>query len=85
MGGNSKSCNPHMQTMLRMIGLGDNAGSGFTAILNAWDEAEWVTPDLYEDTSLNQVTLTLKTMALWTESANAVGEQITANVLLPDE
>ena len=84
-GGNSKSRNPHMQTMLRMIGFGDNAGSGFPAILNAWDEAEWVTPDLYEDTSLNQVTLTLKTMAVWTESANAVGEQITANVFLSDE
>ena len=26
-GGNSKSRNPHMQTMHRMVGFGDNAGS----------------------------------------------------------
>ena len=35
--GNSKSRNPRMQTMLRMVGFGDNAGSGFPAILNAWE------------------------------------------------
>ena len=67
-GGNSKSRNPNMQLMLRMIGFGDNAGSGIPTILNAWKQADWVEPDLYEDTHLNQVTLTLKTLATWTES-----------------
>ena len=31
-GGNSKSRNPHMQPILRMVGFGDNAGSGFPMI-----------------------------------------------------
>ena len=59
-GGNSKSRNPRMQTMLRMVGFGDNAGSGFPAILATWKNAGWVEPILEEDTRLNQVTLTLK-------------------------
>lgn len=59
-GGNSKPRNPRMQTMLRMIGFGDNAGSGFPAILSAWKNEGWVMPELKEDTRLNQITLTLK-------------------------
>mgnify|MGYP002331762598 CR=1 FL=1 len=59
-GGNSKSRNPRMQTMLRMVGFGDNAGSGFPAILATWKNAGWIEPVLEEDTRLNQVTLTLK-------------------------
>lgn len=59
-GGNSKSRNPHMQTMLRMVGFGDNAGSGFPFILATWKEEGWVQPELIEDTALNQVTLYLK-------------------------
>lgn len=35
-GGDSKSRNGRMQTILRMVGFGDNAGSGFPAILAAW-------------------------------------------------
>jgi len=34
-GGNSKPRNSHMQTMLRMVGFGDNAGSGFPTIVAA--------------------------------------------------
>ena len=49
-----------MQTMLRMVGFGDNAGSGFPAILATWKNAGWIEPVLEEDTRLNQVTLTLK-------------------------
>ncbi len=59
-GGNSKSRNPHMQTMLRMVGFGDNAGSGFPSILATWEDEGWVRPELIEDTGLNQVTLYLK-------------------------
>lgn len=59
-GGNSKSRNPRMQKMLRMVGFGDNAGSGFPAILATWKNAGWIEPVLEEDTGLNQVTLTLK-------------------------
>lgn len=59
-GGNSKSRNPHMQTMLRMVGFGDNAGSGFPSILATWEEEGWMQPELVENTTLNQVTLYLK-------------------------
>lgn len=59
-GGNSKSRNPHMQTMLRMVGFGDNVGSGFPSILAIWEKEGWVQPELIEDTALNQVTLYLK-------------------------
>jgi predicted HTH transcriptional regulator len=58
-GGNSKSRNPHMQTMLRMVGFGDNAGSGVPFILSVWKENGWIKPRLVEDTELNQVTLYL--------------------------
>ena len=75
-GGNSKSRNPNMQLMLRMIGFGDNAGSGIPTILNAWKQADWVEPDLFEDTRLNQVTLTLKTLATWTESVDELQDSI---------
>lgn len=59
-GGNSKTRNPHMQTMLRLVGFGDNAGSGFPTILDTWKKEGWVKPELMEDTNLNQVTLLLK-------------------------
>ena len=59
-GGNSKSRNPHMQTMLRLVGFGDNAGSGFPTILDAWKSEGWVEPQLIDDTNLNQVTLVMK-------------------------
>lgn len=75
-GGNSKSRNPAMQLMLRMVGFGDNAGSGIPTILNTWKEADWVEPNLYEDTHLNQVTLTLKTWATWTESVDELQNSI---------
>ena len=59
-GGNSKPRNPHMQTMLRMVGFGDNAGSGFPTILATWEAEGWIEPKLVEDTRLNQVTLVLQ-------------------------
>lgn len=49
-----------MQSMFRMVGYGDNVGSGFPTILNAWEEQGWEMPELIEDTVLNQVTLILK-------------------------
>ena len=59
-GGNSKSRNPHMQTMLRLVGFGDNAGSGFLTILDVWKSEGWIKPELIEDTNLDQVTLVMK-------------------------
>ena len=46
--------------MLRMIGYGDMAGSGFPTILAAWAEKGWPEPELEEDMILNQATLTLR-------------------------
>ncbi len=75
-GGNSKPRNPRMQTMLRMIGFGDNAGSGFPAILNTWNNADWIKPELKEDTKLNQVTLTLKMVPFWLIGLQELKEEI---------
>lgn len=66
-GGNSKARNPKIQTMLRLIGYGDNVGSGFPTILDAWRMEKWREPDLYEDTELQQVDLRLYTIALMPE------------------
>lgn len=65
-----------MQTMLRMVGFGDNVGSGFPAILAAWEKEGWLEPILEENTRLNQVTLTLKMISEMEETqADAVAKQ----------
>lgn len=48
-GGHSVARNPKIQTMFRMIGYGDNIGSGFPTILNAWGEENWRKPDLSQN------------------------------------
>ena len=58
-GGESKARNQRMQNMFRMIGYGENLGSGFPLILNAWNEKHWMKPELLEQTELMQVKLTL--------------------------
>lgn len=61
-GGHSKARNPNMQAMFKMIGFGDNIGSGFPTILNAWKKENWRQPCLIENQDLLLVELTL-TMA----------------------
>ena len=63
-GGHSVARNPRIQTMFRMIGLGDNIGSGFPTILNAWGEENWRKPDLSENPELHQVDLKLWMISL---------------------
>ena len=63
-GGNSKSRNPKIQTILRLIGLGENIGSGFPTILKAWNQQHWRLPQLEENTNLNIVTLNLWMVSL---------------------
>lgn len=58
-GGESKARNQRMQNMLRMIGYGENLGSGFPLILNAWNEKHWLKPELIEQPELMQVKLVL--------------------------
>ena len=46
--------------MLRIIGYGENAGSGFPDILKVWESYGLLEPELEEDTIINQVTLILR-------------------------
>ena len=58
-GGESKARNQNIQTMFRMIGFGENIGSGFPLILSAWNEKHWLRPELIEQPELLQVKLVL--------------------------
>lgn len=42
-----------------MIGFGENLGSGFPKILDAWKEAKWNTPTLEDRLTTEEVRLTL--------------------------
>ena len=63
-GGHSVARNPRIQTMFRMIGYGDNIGSGFPTILSAWGEENWRKPDLSTNEDLHQVDLKLWMVSL---------------------
>ena len=63
-GGHSVARNPRIQTFFRMIGAGDNIGSGFPTILSAWGEENWRKPDLSEDTEMRIVNLKLWLISL---------------------
>ena len=67
-GGNSKARNPRIQNMLRMIGYGDNIGSGYPTILKVWKEENWRKPTLLDRTELRQVDLTLPMISLLPEN-----------------
>lgn len=45
--------------MLRMIGYGENLGSGFPLILNAWKQAGWGEPELKNRLKVDEVALEL--------------------------
>jgi len=70
-GGHSKARNPRMQNMLRMIGFGENIGSGFPSILKAWHEESWRIPDLHEEPDLRIVELKLWTASLVSDETDA--------------
>lgn len=58
-GGNSKARNPKIQNMLRMIGLGENIGSGFPKIIAAWHQTKWGEPQLLNKLDVDEVELIL--------------------------
>ena len=58
-GAESRARNQRIQNMLRMIGYGENIGSGFPLILKAWDPNHWLKPELFEQPELMQVRLVL--------------------------
>lgn len=45
--------------MLRMIGYGENLGSGFPMILSAWKQAGWAEPVLENRLEVDEVSLVL--------------------------
>ena len=63
-GGHSKARNPHIQAMFRMIGFGENIGSGFPTILEACKKENWRRPLLRERPDLHLVELTLSMVSL---------------------
>ncbi|MBQ7590471.1 MAG: putative DNA binding domain-containing protein [Verrucomicrobia bacterium] len=66
-GGHTAARNPKIQTLFRMIGYGDNIGSGVPTILNAWKEENWRRPDLCQDDDLHEVELKLWMISLMPE------------------
>ena len=51
--------NPRIQNMLCMIGYGENIGSGFPTIIEAWKAAGWDKPELKNKIELDEVELML--------------------------
>lgn len=51
--------NSTIQKMLRMIGFGDNIGSGFMKIIKAWDTLGFNDPEIHEEPEVKEVWLTL--------------------------
>ena len=68
-GNETRARNQRLQNMFRMIGLGENLGSGFPLILSAWNEKHWLKPELIEQRELMQVKLVL-TIETKDETAN---------------
>jgi len=58
-GGISKARNPRIQNMLRMIGYGENVGSGFPMIVDAWEDTDWGKPELRNKIEVDEVELIL--------------------------
>ena len=78
-GGHSKARNPNMQAMFRMIGFGDNIGSGFPTILEAWKKENWRQPYLIERSDLHLVELSLSMMSLISEDCHDALHDIFGN------
>ena len=55
----SKARNPRIQNMMRMVGMGENIGSGFPTIVKAWADAQWQRPIVEENLRQQFVNLTL--------------------------
>ena len=78
-GGSSKARNPRMQNMLRMIGFGENLGSGFPTILNACKQEQWRKPDLDENTDIKEVHLKLWMISMFPKEVTEYMHQLLGN------
>ena len=56
---NNHDMNHYIQNMLRMIGYGENVGSGFPTIISAWKDAKWGEPELKNKIEVDEVELVL--------------------------
>ena len=57
--------------MFRMVGYGENLGSGFPLILDAWKQAGWDTPVLNNKFELDMVELVLPLSAVSEKSPSS--------------
>ena len=71
-GGNSKARNPKIQNMLRMIGFGENVGSGFPKIVAAWKQTNWGEPLLLNKLDVDEVELVLPVPVTESEESEEV-------------
>ena len=71
-GGNSKARNPKIQNMLRMIGFGENVGSGFPKIVAAWKQTNWGEPQLLNKFDVDEVELVLPVPVTGSEESEEV-------------
>lgn len=70
-GGQSECRNPGVQHIFRLVGLGERAGSGYPAILRAWREQHWRSPQLREDVERQETRLVLSLESLLPEGVMA--------------
>lgn len=66
-GGVSDCRNRNMQKMFQLIGLGEQAGSGFLKIYRNWTGEHWRQPELREEFEKNQTVFALKMISLYPE------------------
>jgi ATP-dependent DNA helicase RecG len=67
-GGKSDCRNPALQLMFRMLGLGEQAGTGYPSILRAWSAEHWRTPMLGDNVETNETHLRLGMISLLPEA-----------------
>ncbi|HEX6123704.1 MAG TPA: RNA-binding domain-containing protein [Ktedonobacterales bacterium] len=63
-GGMSDCRNRNLQKMFQLIGVSEQAGSGFPKILRAWREQQWRAPLLSEDVETEHTTLRMPMISL---------------------
>ena len=61
-GGISRARNPRIQNMLRMIGFGENLGTGFPTMVDVWKKKFHTLPKLEENLQVNITELTFSGM-----------------------
>ncbi len=68
-GGTSDCRNRNLQKMFQLVGLAEQAGSGFPKICDGWNRQNWKSPELEERFEINQTVLALRMTSLLPEDA----------------